>query len=124
MTENNQDTLARAYATLLSLRGNIDQMGDIVLENYVHDYHKALDKLEAIGIEASEFCIPDSDLKPRDMAVRAYVNGERVSPPRFSKEKYIDKSLILTKLDAILGYFEIITTEKPGKMGFRTPDNQ
>ena len=35
-----------------------------------------------------------------------------------SEEKYVDKSFILMKLDAILGYFEIITSEKPRKIGF------
>ena len=123
MVENKEDALARAYATLSSLRNNIAQMDYIVVsEKYVHEYHKALDKLETIGIDASEFRIPDSELKHQDTAVPMYVGGERISPYKPSEEKYVDKPFILTKLDAILGYFEIITSEKPKKIGFTKSD--
>ena len=123
MVENKQDVLARAYARLTSLRKNIAQ-GTFcfgVTEKYVLEFHDVLDRLEAIGIDASEFNIPDSELKHRDTAASMYVGGERITPYKPSKEKYVDKSFILTKLDAILGYFEIITSEKPRKIGFRTP---
>ncbi len=125
MTENKQDALARAYATLSSLRKNIGEMtADRVLETYVREFHAALDKLESTGIDVSEFRIPDSELKHRDTAASMYVGGKRISPYEPSKEKYVDKSFILTKLDAILGYFEIITSEKPRKIGFTKPNNQ
>ncbi|MBA7692122.1 hypothetical protein ES703_100680 [subsurface metagenome] len=122
MGKNKQDVLVRAYATLSSLRKNIEQMGAVVEEKYVHEFHIALDSLEGIGIDVSEFRISDSELKHRDTAASQYVNGERISPYKPSEEKYVDKSFILTKLDAILGYFAIITSEKPRRIGFHTPD--
>ena len=114
MTENKQDILARAYATLLALRKNIDQMSSPILEKYVHIFHTELDKLESIGIDVSEFRIPDSEIKPQIIASQ-YVRGRK----EWSHEVFgVEKSFILTKLDAILGYFEIITSETPRKIGF------
>jgi hypothetical protein len=126
MTKNSQDELARAYATLSSLRKNIEQItADIILETYVNEYHTALNKLEEIGIEVSEFRIPNSLVKPRVTSRQAdYSTGVRVSHDSYSDEKYVDKALILTKLDTILSYFEFITSEKPREIGFRTPKKQ
>jgi len=120
MAENKQDIFARAFSELSSLRKNIGQMTtERVLEMYVTEYHTVLDKLEGIKIETSEFRIPDSAVQPRVTA--SWLEGEK-SYKSYSEEKYVDKSFILTKIDAILGYFEIITSEKPRKIGYSKPD--
>ena len=116
MTQNSQDAIARVYAMLSSLRKNIDQIG-AVPEKYVREFHTMLDRLEGIGIDVSEFRIPDSEVQPQVTIIR-FERGEK----SYSKEKYVDRSFILTKLDAILGYFEIITSEKPRRMGFTKSD--
>ena len=118
MATNEQDVLARAYARLSALRKNIGEMVDyLVLEIYVQEFHAVLDRIEGIGIDVPEFRIPDSEVKPR--MTSSYVdNSSGVSRNTYSEEKYVDKAFILTKLDAILGYFEIITSEKPRKIGF------
>jgi len=123
MAENKQDMLIRAYTMLLSLRKNIDQMTAYnVLETYVSEYHIVLDRLESIEIEVSEFRIPDSAVQP--IIDRPITNVRGEVRKHYSKEKYVEKPLILTKLDAILGYFEITTAEKPKTIGFHKPDNQ
>jgi len=121
MTKNSQDELARAYATLSSLRKNIDQktVPYSVPETFVHEFHTVLDKLEGIGIEVSEFRIPDKEVTPTVTAFRSLTFSNKPAGPVYSKEKYVDKLFILTKLDAILGYFEIITSEKPRKIGYK-----
>ncbi len=119
MAANNQDVLARAYAMLIALQKNIAQM-KYVKETYVCEFHTVLDRLEGIGVEVSEFRISDSEIAPH-VQVWNYGGGS----DSYSKEKYVDKPYILTKLDAILGYFEITTpekSEKPKKIGFRKPD--
>lgn len=121
MVENKGDAFARAYVTLQSLRKNIEHIGGVE-EKYVREFHAVLDRLEGIGIDVSEFRIPDSELKHRDTAASMYVGGERISPYKPSEEKYVTRQFILTKLDAILGYFEIITSEKPKRIGFTKPD--
>ena len=134
MTENKQDELARAYATLLSLQKNISRMKiEHVPEIYVNEYHTVLDRLEDVGIIVAGFRIPDSEVGPKNTdffpsgrSIRGGSSGSSGSRGSlsYSKEKYVDKSFILTKLDAILGYFEIITSEKPSSIGFRTPDKK
>ena len=120
MEENKQDELTRAYVKLSSLRKSIAQMSFPIPEKYVHEFHTALDKLESIGVDVSEFRIPDSEVKPQTIA-SAYVNGKKM----WSNEVIsVERSFILLKLDEILGYLAIITSEKPTKMGYRTPDNQ
>ena len=105
---------------LKSLRKNIESMAsNKVIETYVYEYHKALEKLQAIGIDISEFRIPDAQLKHIDTAVPMYQESKRVSSPKLSKEKYVDKPFILMKLDTVLGYFEIKTSEKPRDIGFK-----
>ena len=115
MVENKQDILARAYAMLSALRKNIDQI-DAVSERYVREFHSALDKLGGVGIDTYEFRISYSELQPKITSRGRGGNGvERIS---YSKEKYVEKAYLLTKIDAVLGYFEIITSEKPRRIGF------
>jgi len=123
MTKNDQDILARAYAMLSALRQNISQIKDYrVEEKYVDEFHNVLNKLESVGIETAEFRIPDSLVKPILRA--SWIDGDGTSRDRYSEEKYIERSFILTKIDAVLGYFEIITSEKPRRIGFRKPDTE
>ena len=117
MATNKQDALARVYATLSSLRKNIDQMTEYsVEEKFVREFHTRLDKLAGIGADVSEFRIPDSEVTPR------ITPSNTLTGTSYSKEKYVQRSFILTKLDAILRYFEIITSKKPREIGYRTPD--
>ena len=117
MATSNQDVLARAYAMLTSLQKNINQMKDDPTEIFVQEFHTVLDRLENIGMEVSEFRIPDSAVQPQ---ITAWWEGGE----SYSEEKYVERALILTKLDAALGYFEIITSEKPKKIGFSKPENR
>ena len=120
MAENKQDALARAYATLKSLRTNIAEMTD-AKETYVNEFHTVLIRLQDIGINVSEFWILDSEVKPKVTSVSPvnYIGGGGGGGHViYSKEKYVDKSYLLFKIDAILGYFEIITAEKPKRIGF------
>jgi len=123
MTKDSQDELARAYAMLSALRTNISQMtDDSVEEKYVKEFHSVLDKLDSIEIDVSEFRIADSLVKPKiDAPITVHRDGSKTI--HYSEEKYVERSFILTKIDAVLGYFEIITSEKPKKMGFSTPQD-
>ena len=119
MAENKQDILARAFMTLSALRKNVGEITYGVEEKYVREFHTVLDRLEAIGIDVSEFRVPISEVK-KVARGGSYLTGETW----YSDEKYVDKPYFLTKLDAILGYFEIITSEKPRRIGFSPPDNR
>ena len=107
MTKDNQDELVRAYATLTALRKNIDKINDYhVEETCVNEFHTVLDKLKNIGIDVDEFRIPDSAMK-RKPGVSIFRGGEKISSSE--GDICVVRSFILTKLDAILGYFRNIT---------------
>ncbi len=72
--------------------------------------------MESIGLDNSEFHIPDSEVSQRVQNI-SYLTGER----SYSDYKAIDNNYFLFKLDSILGYFEIITSDKPKRMGFSPP---
>lgn len=114
----NQDTIIRAYALLSSLRKNIDQPSiteyNSIKSSYVDEYHNALIKLEEIGIDVSDFRIPDLELQPKFLSATS-------SGSNYSKERYVRKSYFLSKLDAILMYFDLQTSEPKKRMGFSPP---
>ena len=123
MTKNSQDEIVRAYAILQALRKNIDQITkNSIEETYVNEFHSALDKLTSIGIDVSEFHIPDSELTPipDPTIVPVTYPGESGRQTRYTKEKYLDKQYFLMKIDSVLGYFERITSPEPKRAGFRT----
>jgi len=114
MKKNDQAILARAYAMLQSLRQNADKL-TLVEEIYVNEYHAALDILEGIRIAVAQFRISPSE-------VQHHITARWLGGQAHSKEKYIPKALLLTKLDEVLIYFEITYSEKPRKIGFSLPD--
>lgn len=119
--KGNQDTIARAYSLLSSLRKNIDQPSineyNSIKSSYVQEYHSALDLLVGIGMDVSHFRIPDSEVQPR-------VTSTSFSGTTYSEEKYVRKSYFLTKLDAILMYFELQTAKPRRDIGFSPPDKR
>ena len=120
MSQMTEDTLARSYARLSSLKENIAQMSRYeILDIYVQEYHAILDRLEEIGIGISEFRIPDSLVKPTINSSWADDDGVHNS---FSEEKYVDKPYLLMKIDAILSYFKIMNSEKSKTIGYTKPN--
>jgi hypothetical protein len=117
-----QDAIVKAYALISSLRKNIDQPS--ITENgsidtsYITTYHNALGLLEKQGFSISDFKIPDSEIKPKVMGFFT-LNG---SETRYSKERFVRKSYFLSKLDGILLYFEIQSSEPKKGMGFTLPE--
>lgn len=109
MTKNNQDELIRAYAALSSLRKNIGAMKlDIVSDTYINEYHSILEKIKNIGIEVIDFYIP---------------NSLRQDYTFHPGEKHVERTYFLLKIDAVLGYFEIITSPELKKIGFRKQEH-
>ena len=123
MPEKNQDSLKRAYATLQALRNNIDDITTVygVEENYVGQYHAALDMMEDIEINVVQFRIPASEVTHR-VAQGITVSYPGLPAPREStRKKYVTKGLLLTKLDTILMYFELTHSDEPRRIGFTLP---
>lgn len=121
----NQDKLARAYSRLRSLRANLPENArSLVEEYYVVDYHEVLQHLDDLGIDVSEFRVPDTLINPIPVAASVTHPWARTGKPSFtySQERYVNRNILMSKIDAVLGYFELIT-EKPDepqkRIGFR-----
>jgi hypothetical protein len=123
MTTNSGDStdkLARAYGTLKALKANIPEWSP-VSHLFVIDFHRALDHLAALGVDVEEFRIDPKQVKPRITSSNS-ITGE-VS---YSDEPEVDRHYLLTKLDSVLTYFELITIQPQQpirQLGFRTPSN-
>jgi hypothetical protein len=125
MQEKNQDSLKRAYATIQALRSNIDAITTVYggKEIYVAEYHSALQMLEGIGIDVAHFQICSSEVQPRVVqGITVSYPGEAARPKKYTRDRYIDKGLLLTKLDTILMYFDLTHSDEPRRIGFTPPD--
>jgi len=122
MQEKNQDSLKRAYATLQALQSNINDIATVygVEEKYVSQYHAALNMLEGIGINVEQFRIPPSEVQHRE-TISPVSYPEQPAPEEYTKEKYVTKGLLLTKLDTILMYFDLTHSGKSRRIGFTPP---
>jgi len=117
-SKGNGDRLIRAVSLLTALRKNtsgesIDEYTGLTT-SHVTEFHTILTSVSSIGIDVTEFLVPEQEVKPR-------VTVQTSNGPRYSEEKYVRKSLFLTKLDAIINYLEILLKEKPRPAGFQPP---
>jgi hypothetical protein len=107
------DVLRGVLASLEAQKANLP-VADPLEEIYVGNYHQQLDLLEQVGISTSRFRVPDNQVKPIELIAGVVTTGMH-EPTRYTPDKYIDRSLLLTKIDTMLNYFSL-----PSKgMGFR-----
>lgn len=116
--KNDLDKLLRALSLLTALRQNtsvdsIREYADLTT-SHVNEFHTILSTISSIGIDVSEFFIPDQELKPTVTSIDTLGKGGAT----YSEEKYVRKSIFLTKLDAIINYLTMLLKEKPRKTGF------
>lgn len=109
MSSDQNDRLMRAYARLRALKENLPTYR-YVEEIYVEQYHEGLHLLKESGFDVTEFSVPSVHLMHLSMG-----SG------RQSKSQYIDRPLLLSKLDAVLTYFELATQRPPAIIGFHAP---
>ncbi len=125
MEQNKQDVVLRSYSRLNALKVNLPKNGWGIDEKYIREYHDMLTVLEgATGMRLEEFRIPDNELQ-RVMTSYTppgpYFGGEEKTT--YTNERYCDRDYVLSKLDAILTYFQILNSPKEeNKIGFRHPE--
>jgi hypothetical protein len=110
---DNQDILIRAVASLRALRDNVANLSRVG-DKYVIEFHAVLDKLESIDIDVSEFRIPSSEVGPV-LVSSNYLTGSK----QYSHEQYVDKAFILAKLDAIIGYLDVVSSSNSKRFAAR-----
>jgi hypothetical protein len=112
------DKLMRAHARLTSLHQLLTNnlRGGFVGEQYVSEYHSALDQLGHAGYDLGDFRVPMSSLKLRSTGGN-YLTGETY----YSEERQVEHGLFLMKLQAVLSYFSLATESPQRKIGFAGP---
>ncbi len=131
--ENHTDEVARAYAILTALKENVSKDLYYVDEDYVHEYHKALDHLGQLGFDVKEFEIPRQWIKPITRLVpegddhynpmtyglrtgspiaHQVPEGDGYRPVNTGRSQ-VEPAKFMTKLDAVLMYFRLASADSP-----------
>lgn len=111
--KDDQDKLRRAYARLAGLKNNLPT-GFYVSQDYVGEYHEALQHLEELELETSEFRVPQNQLKRRVVSSN-YLTGE----VDYADQPEVERTFLAAKIDSVLTYFDLITDTQSRKIGFR-----
>jgi tRNA-dihydrouridine synthase len=107
MAESKEDHVRRAFASLSALRRNVPQPW--VGEELVNKYHDALRHLEEGGFDVVEFRVPDGWLN------RRWLSTSGAGQKNYTKDRQVSTKEFLTRLDAVLTYFEISRPTEKGE---------
>jgi len=110
------DRSMRALARLAALRDALDKTQSFYIEErYVREFHEGLDHVARLGQDVEEFRIPDAELQRRRTS-HNYMTGEQ----SFSYSRSVERALMMAKLNAVIGYVEMLVSSKPQpSIGFR-----
>ncbi len=108
-----QDILREVMVSLTAQRKNLPEHADPLDKMYADNFHEQLDLLQKAGFDVSRFRIPESQIQSHPMTY-ATDDGE---PIQYTRERYVSRSILLTKIDTVLGYF----TLSDKQIGFRPP---
>lgn len=100
-----RDKILRAYTRLKGIKDNLPEESFIRV-HHVTDYHDIITSLEKeTGLSPSEFRIPETEIFENQLTIKGCL-----------------KSFFMSKLDALLSYFEFrfVSSEKP-EIGFKSP---
>jgi hypothetical protein len=102
MGDVSPDTVARVYSRLVALKENLP-LGEVEAK-LVDEYHNLLQQLEP-GFDVEGFKIPpDWSVSAISVIQIDYLSGKS----KYGKTKHVPRHLFLTKVDALLRYFELL----------------
>jgi len=110
------ERILRLYTRLKGLRDNLPK-GYETNEKYTNEYNSLVDALStSSGSDLSEYKVPQSEIKP---SVTGVIGGVT----QYSNDRWTERTLLLTKLDAILSYFSIkYSSDSKHRIGFELPE--
>lgn len=120
----NQDNIIRAYTRLVALKQNLSSAYDIK-EKYVKEYHEIIDMLsKETNALFEEFRIPTQEIKYQMTSCwPADPYSGQEAGQTYSEDRYCEKELFLSKLDALLSYFQIkYLSQEKQEIGFKPPE--
>jgi hypothetical protein len=107
--------LYKSVAILNALKSNVASVTSVD-EKYVTEYRKVLQNLKDVGLDVIDFDVPNSEIQPRQTSFN-YLSHEST----YSDEKYVDKHYLLTKIDSVLNYLNLLLDKRPPELGFQKP---
>lgn len=118
-----EDKLQKVFAQLSALKANLPE-GHHANEKYVSTYNSLVNDLSVgLGESLEEFSVPGNEIKQR-VTSSNYLTKE----VNYSKDKWCERSVLLMKLDSLLGYFTLklqSTSQTPGNtLGFKATENK
>ena len=117
MASDQNDKLMRAYARLRALRENLPQQFRVD-KVYVDQFHEAIQHLQDSDIDVEEFQIR------REHLVRTAIGKDRNTGELQYSTPRIDRALLLAKIDAVIGYFELATQRRPRPLALNHPQRR
>lgn|GEM_PF-1311990 len=117
------DKIFRLYSRLTALKQNLPKWD--INEKYVKDYHDILGLLsEETNSSLDEFKVPQEEIRPRLTSYTPSIPDiDQEAKSTYSEDRYCEKTLFLTKVDALLSYFKMryLSEEKPN-IGFKSSE--
>jgi len=113
----NEDEIMRAFALISSIKENITKDYQ-VSEDWVIEYHNALDKVEkALEISLDDFRVPQERLKRVEAAGGIVLPNKKEI--RYREGLWFERSILLQKVDAVMNYLQFLLRPEDRKIGFR-----
>ncbi len=110
--------LFKSLAKLRSIKSNIDVGRHEIQEKYVHEYNETAKSISAVlSDDLSSFIVESEHIKPM---MGSYNSLTREAS--YSSDKWCETQLVLTKLDGLLNYLEMLLSNQEPKppIGFRS----
>ena len=107
------DQMLRSHSVLSSLRQNIPDRHEVP-EDWVREYHSALDKLEAArGIDLADFRVGPEHLR------LSISSRDRTGTINYREGLWCQRAVLIHKLDSVLRYFTGLDCGKGKAIGFK-----
>lgn len=116
MDNEDPNIIFKALAKLKGIRANVKEAAHYTQEKYINEYNATVMEIaKASQDNLDTFLVPQAEIIPKIVS-RSPSTGVKYSPDRWGETQ-----LLLTKLDSITAYLEMLIggREPKGPIGFR-----
>lgn len=118
MVNDDPNIIFKALAKLKGIRTNIKEASHYTHEKYIHEYNATVSEIAGVLQDNLDtFLVPQTEIAPKITSISPSTGT------KYSSDRWGETQLLLTKLDSVIGYFEMLIGNKEPKspMGF-SPD--
>lgn len=105
--------LFKALAKLKGIKGNVKADNHETQEKYVHEYNTTVQEISSsLNDNLNTFLVPSAEIRPK-------ITGfSRSAGRRYSEDKWTETQLLLTKVDSLIEYLEMLLSNQEPKPPF------